>query len=282
MLRGTWERSWRSSVVARRRAPRPRGTRADGQHFLRSPRLAAELVDQAGVGAHDLVLEIGAGTGRLTTPLADRARQVIAVELDPACVAHPAPDVRRTRARRGRPRERARGAAASVSRSASFGNLPFSSGTRILRRLLDDPGADLVGLDAIVQFEMARKRASMWPSTLVSLGWLPVVGSLGRAPIPRRAFDPMPGVDAGVLPRAPARRRRCCRPRAGRRSSGSSRHGFARPDRPIGRHVPTAVPAATLRRLRRSADCPADATSGRARRVRLDRAVQRAREQWRR
>jgi 16S rRNA A1518/A1519 N6-dimethyltransferase RsmA/KsgA/DIM1 with predicted DNA glycosylase/AP lyase activity len=34
-----------------------------GQHFLAGGWLAAELVEQAGVGAGDLVVEIGAGTG---------------------------------------------------------------------------------------------------------------------------------------------------------------------------------------------------------------------------
>ena len=37
-----------------------------GQRFLAGGRLAAELVEQAGVGAGDLVLEIGAGSGVLT------------------------------------------------------------------------------------------------------------------------------------------------------------------------------------------------------------------------
>ena len=54
-----------------------------GQHFLAGGRLAAELVEQAGVGAGDLVVEIGAGTGVLTEALARRAGRVVAVEYDP-------------------------------------------------------------------------------------------------------------------------------------------------------------------------------------------------------
>ena len=53
--------------------------RADlGQHFLAGGWLAAELVEQAGVGAGDLVVEIGAGSGVLTEALARRAGQVVA------------------------------------------------------------------------------------------------------------------------------------------------------------------------------------------------------------
>ena len=54
-----------------------------GQHFLAGGWLAAELVEQAGVGAGDLVVEIGAGTGVLTEALARRAGRVVAVECDP-------------------------------------------------------------------------------------------------------------------------------------------------------------------------------------------------------
>ena len=44
-----------------------------GQHFLAGGRLAAELVEQAGVGPDDLVMEIGAGTGVLTEAFSWRA-----------------------------------------------------------------------------------------------------------------------------------------------------------------------------------------------------------------
>jgi hypothetical protein len=53
--------------VSERRA---RGARRSGgarsQHFLRSKALAAELVRDAGIGPDDLVLDLGAGSGRLT------------------------------------------------------------------------------------------------------------------------------------------------------------------------------------------------------------------------
>ena len=54
-----------------------------GQHFLAGAWLAAELAEQAGVGAGDLVVEIGAGTGVLTEALARRAGRVVAIEYDP-------------------------------------------------------------------------------------------------------------------------------------------------------------------------------------------------------
>ena len=41
------------------------------------------MVAAAGIARSDLVVEIGAGTGRLTAPLADAADRVVAIELDP-------------------------------------------------------------------------------------------------------------------------------------------------------------------------------------------------------
>jgi 16S rRNA (adenine1518-N6/adenine1519-N6)-dimethyltransferase len=52
-----------------------------GQHFLKDPNTARVVA--AGVTGEDVVLEIGPGRGFLTTFLAQRARLVHAIELDP-------------------------------------------------------------------------------------------------------------------------------------------------------------------------------------------------------
>ena len=53
-----------------------------GQNFLVNEAIARDIVDGAGVGPEDLVLEIGPGVGSLTRYLLARARKVVAVELD--------------------------------------------------------------------------------------------------------------------------------------------------------------------------------------------------------
>jgi 16S rRNA (adenine1518-N6/adenine1519-N6)-dimethyltransferase len=58
-----------------------------GQNFLVSPTAPRAIVDALGDLSQASVLEIGPGRGVLTTLLASRARQVIAVELDPALAA---------------------------------------------------------------------------------------------------------------------------------------------------------------------------------------------------
>ena len=54
-----------------------------GQNFLIDLNLVRLLVESAELGPSDIVLEIGTGTGSLTGLLADRAAEVITVELDP-------------------------------------------------------------------------------------------------------------------------------------------------------------------------------------------------------
>ncbi len=53
-----------------------------GQNFLFDENVLARVVDAADVNAADEVLEIGPGLGALTRLLAQRARRVVAVELD--------------------------------------------------------------------------------------------------------------------------------------------------------------------------------------------------------
>ncbi|MBI2668963.1 hypothetical protein HYX14_03915 [Candidatus Woesearchaeota archaeon] len=53
-----------------------------GQHLLIDEKILDFIVDTAEVTKKDVVLEIGAGPGNLTEKLAEKARKVIAIELD--------------------------------------------------------------------------------------------------------------------------------------------------------------------------------------------------------
>ena len=179
--------------------PRARSARRPGrarsQHFLRSQSLAAELVRDAGVHPEDLVLDLGAGTGRLTAELAHAARSVVAVELD----------ARMADRLRGRwpTVEVVEGDAAAVQLPREpfrvVANLPFDRTTAILRHLLDDPRVPLVRADLIVEWGVAVKRALPWPSTLNGVVWGAWFTSALTRRLPRSAFEPPPAVDAGVL-----------------------------------------------------------------------------------
>jgi len=175
------------------RAQRARGNRRGlSQNFLRSRRLADDIVRGLDLRPHELIVEIGAGDGRLTEPLVRRAGRVIAIELDPALAAALATrfDV-------------VSGDALSVALPAEpfrvVGNIPFHRTTAILRRLLDDLEVPLRRADLIVQWEVGYKRTAVVPSTQLTAEW----GPWWELALVRRfdagAFEPRPDVDAALL-----------------------------------------------------------------------------------
>ncbi|KAJ9518185.1 hypothetical protein QJQ45_010082 [Haematococcus lacustris] len=60
--------------------------KSKGQHILKNPMVVQAIVDKAGVKSTDVVLEIGPGTGNMTMKLLEKAKRVVAVELDPRMV----------------------------------------------------------------------------------------------------------------------------------------------------------------------------------------------------
>lgn len=58
-----------------------------GQHILKNPGVAEAIVSKANLKPSDIVLEVGPGTGNLTVRILEKAKKVIAVELDPRMAA---------------------------------------------------------------------------------------------------------------------------------------------------------------------------------------------------
>jgi 23S rRNA (adenine-N6)-dimethyltransferase len=181
--------------VAGRRAQGARiaSRRAHGRHFLR-PRLAEALVEQAGIRPGEHVVDLGAGSGRLTRALCAAGASVTAVELDPELAAALRTRVAATvvegdALRVALPREPFR----------VLANVPFDQTTAILRRLLDEPAAPLERADLVVQWEVARKRTAVWPATLLGVLWGPWWELTLVRRLPARCFEPAPAVDAGLI-----------------------------------------------------------------------------------
>lgn len=53
-----------------------------GQHLMHNKKLINEIVNQAKISNHELVIDIGAGKGALTSILSEKAQKVLAVEYD--------------------------------------------------------------------------------------------------------------------------------------------------------------------------------------------------------
>jgi 18S rRNA (adenine1779-N6/adenine1780-N6)-dimethyltransferase len=58
-----------------------------GQHILKNPGVADAIVTKADLKQSDVVLEVGPGTGNLTTRILAKAKKCVAVEMDPRMAA---------------------------------------------------------------------------------------------------------------------------------------------------------------------------------------------------
>jgi 16S rRNA (adenine1518-N6/adenine1519-N6)-dimethyltransferase len=166
------------------------------------------IVARAGVGAEERILEIGAGLGALTVPLARVARSVIAVERDP----HLIPLLREELARCSLPHVRiiegdaldldlpelARGEGGPLS---VFGNLPYNISSQIVIRLID---ARRHVHRAVLMFqrELARRLTASpggreYGRITALLGCCAAVRRLAQ--VSASHFFPVPKVDAEVL-----------------------------------------------------------------------------------
>ncbi|XP_065572549.1 probable dimethyladenosine transferase [Artemia franciscana] len=58
-----------------------------GQHILKNPLVVQTMVEKAAIRPTDTVLEIGPGTGNMTVKILEKAKKVIACEVDPRMVA---------------------------------------------------------------------------------------------------------------------------------------------------------------------------------------------------
>ena len=161
-----------------------------GQNFLVDRRVVARIAALVPPGP---VLELGAGDGALTRQLAVRADDVTAVELDPGRVA----GLRRSLGRRVRVlqadmlRFRVDAAYHVVS------NVPFGITTPLLRHLLGQHGWASAVL--LLQWEVARKRAAVGGTTLLTASWWPWYEFRLAGRVPASAFRPRPSVDSGIL-----------------------------------------------------------------------------------
>ena len=171
------------------------GRHEHGQNFLTDPRvinsLTGRIADTTGP-----IIEIGPGDGALTRPLSRTGRSLTAVEIDPRLAES---------LRRNLPPT---GTVTIINDDflrhhlpahphVIVGNIPFHITTAILRRLLHAPA----WTDAILlmQWEVARRRAGVGASTMMTAQWAPWFEfELGER-VPRAAFTPRPSVDGGVL-----------------------------------------------------------------------------------
>ena len=172
-----------------------------GQNFLFDRNILARIVDAADVGPDDVVLEIGPGLGALTRELAERARQVVAVELDDRLLTllegelAPYNNVRLVH-----------GDILEQDLDALFdgpykvvANVPYYITGAILRHLLSAPHKPALVL-LTVQEEVAQRITAVPPAMSLLTASVQVYGDVQRVMgIKAGAFWPRPDVDSAVV-----------------------------------------------------------------------------------
>ena len=170
-----------------------RARRAYGQNLLSSASAVRRVVDAAAVKPDDLVYEVGAGRGRLTAALVERAGRVVAYEVDPAMAAalprHPRLAVRAADFLRAAP---------PAEPFAVVGNVPYALTSAVVDWCLHAPA--LTAATLLTQSEYARKRTGDYGRwTRLTIATWPRWSWELAGHVPRAAFRPVPRVDGGIL-----------------------------------------------------------------------------------
>jgi 16S rRNA (adenine1518-N6/adenine1519-N6)-dimethyltransferase len=192
-------------ALAERLGVRP--TKTLGQNFLHDPNTIRRIVRTAGVGAADVVIEVGPGLGSLTLGLLDAAERVTAVEIDPVLagalpqtVAERRPDIadRLTVVTA----DALTVSAADVGKpTALVANLPYNVAVPVVLHLLAVLPSLRTGL-IMVQAEVADRLAAppgsrTYGAPSAKAAWYCSVSRAGA--VPRAVFWPVPNVDSGLV-----------------------------------------------------------------------------------
>lgn len=172
-----------------------------GQNFVIDPNTIRKVVDIAGIGPDDDVLEIGAGAGSLTIGLAGRARRVVAWEFDSALIpvlSEVLEGLANVEIVAG---DALRMDFADLAVTKLVGNLPYNIAATLVIKALGE-ASQISHLTVMTQLEVGRRLAARagdeeygMPSVMVAAFGTARVA----ARISRKAFFPQPNVDSVVV-----------------------------------------------------------------------------------
>lgn len=166
------------------------------QNFFRVADDARAFAGQLSVPAGAHVVEIGAGSGQITQALTAAGYPVLALEIDPYWADQleqrrlTGVRVRTADAAAWRPEERP---------VVLIGNLPFGTGTQILRHALELGPETVWGAVFLLQSEYVGKRTGRWGGNLFNVQWWPWYQFRPGLAFRQDAFRPVPRTDAATL-----------------------------------------------------------------------------------
>ena len=184
-----------------------RPTKQRGQNFVIDPNTVRRIVRASGVGADDVVLEVGPGLGSLTLALLETGARVVAVELDPVLAAALPGTIAAYAPDHAHRCEVVEADALRVTEipgpppTALVANLPYNVSVPVLLHLMMLLPSLRHGL-VMVQAEVADRLAAPPGSRTygvpsVKAAWFADVRRAGS--VGRNVFWPMPNVDSGLV-----------------------------------------------------------------------------------
>lgn len=184
-----------------------RPTKQRGQNFVIDANTVRRIVRTSGVGADDVVVEIGPGLGSLTLELLETVQRVIAVEIDPVLAKQLPKTVAELAPESVTKLELVHADALRVDTlpgtppTALVANLPYNVSVPVLLHFLERFASLRTGL-VMVQAEVAHRLAAGPGSrtygipSLKAAWWADVelAGNIGRS-----VFWPAPNVDSALV-----------------------------------------------------------------------------------
>ncbi|MEX2422280.1 MAG: 16S rRNA (adenine(1518)-N(6)/adenine(1519)-N(6))-dimethyltransferase RsmA [Actinomycetota bacterium] len=183
--------------------------KALGQNFLCDPNLARRIVVEAGVGPGDRVLEIGAGLGSLTVPLAATGARVLALEFDRRLVPAleeavspwPGVEIVATDAMHADWGHLLSADAPAPATWSMVSNLPYNIATTLVLGMLEH-GLPIASYLVMVQREVGERLAAApgsdaYGAVSVHVAYLAEASSVRR--VPATVFWPEPSVESVVV-----------------------------------------------------------------------------------
>ena len=171
------------------------------QHFLRNPRLIAELIGHSNIRRGDLVIDIGAGSGAITAVLARRCRQVLAYENEPGTLNKLQQNMRRHKNVKVIAQDFLLAKLPDEPYKV-FANIPFHLSADIVRKLTNNNEMHAPrSIYLIVQKQFAQKIVPSDRHFTSQLGaqLAPWWQTRIRRPLRRTDFTPPPAVDTVLL-----------------------------------------------------------------------------------
>ncbi|GAA4653333.1 hypothetical protein GCM10023142_04710 [Anaerocolumna aminovalerica] len=169
-----------------------------GQHLMHNKKLINEIVDLSKVSTHDMVLDLGAGKGALTSVLCQKAGKVLAVEYDSKFV-----EVLKEKFRLNQNTKIIHQDILRINLPREpfmvISNIPYAITTPIMKMLLNNPSSGFQRGVIVMEKGAAKRFTSNIVKDAYVILWRMWFDIRYLKDISRKNFSPSPKVDSAII-----------------------------------------------------------------------------------